>query len=290
MPDVVELNFKQRKTKEKPKDLIIRYFTERATGNNGDYEVFPEGIILPEVARFEERIYGVYQKTFYFSGKQLIIRLPNSGFHLLQYAEVDRDFFSRFRYPDPTPLWELLDRLKWIFFKGLKITGPSQVRQFVKKLSPESREEFQLKPDPLRWQATICCKCGSGIFGIRTSGKTNASGSLCDTEQEFQRAELSCQDCGRNILLFDPVLHGYDAMIGEHSLTSASQRKANNIYQCQCGCELFQAAISVVYDTDPETLLELTMKQRNNSYGWFNAQLKCTACNRLVNFIDYECA
>lgn len=291
MADNIELTFKQPKTREKPKDSIIRFFSQHAMATNGNCEVFPDGTILPEVDRFEEKIYGVYQKTFYLSDKQLIIHLPNGGFHLLQYAEVDRDFFMNFQYPDPGPLWDLLDKLKWNSYKGLKIAGPSQVRQFVKKLTPEAREEFQLKSDPLQWQAAICCKCSSGgVFYIQTSGKTNASGLLCDTEQELQRAELLCQNCGRNILLFDPVLHGYNAMIGEQNLEGASQRKANNIYQCQCGAELFQVAISAAYEPDPETLLSLTTKQRNNSYGWFNAHLKCTACNRLVDFIDYECA
>lgn len=289
MPEKVELTFKQVKTREKPKDLITRYFLERIIGKGEDYEIYPEGMNMPEMERFGGKIYGVYQKIFYLSDKQLFIVRPNGGIHILDYSEVDQDFFTLTKYPDPNILWELLDKLKWKSFKGYKFTGPLQVRHYVKKLSPELREDIQLKSDPLMWQATVSCKCNCDIFRIQTLGETNSSGLLCDTE-EYQRAELACQECGRNIVLFDPALHGYNAMIAEHNSTRLSLRKAKSPYHCQCGNNKFRVALSVVYDTDPETLASLTTKERNNSYGWFNALLKCTTCNRIIDFVDYECA
>jgi len=290
MPEKVELAFKQFKTKEKPKDLIVRYFSERFIGTDEAYEIYPDGASVPEMAEFAEKIYGVYQKTFYLSDKRLIIVRPNGGLHILEFFEVDREFFTISKYPNPNNLWELLDTLKWKSLKGYKFTGPPQVRQFVKNLSPDAREVFQLKLDPHIWQATICCKCNYDIFRIHILGETDSEGLLHCTENGSFRVELSCQYCGRTILLFDPTLHGYNAMIDELSPPPTLPRQAKTHYECQCSNNTFQVAVAVFYDANPATLASFTIKERNNSYGWFYAFLKCAACNRLINFVDYECA
>lgn len=290
MPEKVELAFKQVKTKEKPKDLIIRFFSERFVGTGEDYEIYPKGKSIPEMARFADKIYGVYQKTLYLSDKRLIIVRPGGGLHILEFSEIDREFFTFAKYPDPNNLWELLDTLKWKSLKGYKFTGPPQVRQFVKNLSPEAREDFQLKADPHIWQAAVCCKCNSDVFGIRILGETDSEGLLHGTEHGSLRVELSCQDCRRSILLFDPTLHGYNAVGDEFGSAPIQPTEAKIQHDCQCNNNRFRVAVAVVYDANPETLASFTTKERNNSYGWFYAYLKCTACNRLIKFIDYECA
>lgn len=290
MSEKVELVFKRVKTTEKPKDLIIRYFSTQFRGKEEDYEIHPEGKIISDIVKIEERVYGVYHKTFYLTDKRLIIIRPNGGVHILEFWEIDREFFTSSKYPAPGHLWELLELLKWQSLKGYRFTGPPQVRQFVKNPSSKLRDEFQLKPHPFIWQAVICCKCNCDIFRIQTLGKANSEGLLHDTEEELQRVELSCQDCDQNILLFDPTLHGYNATIDEYKPISLSPRQAKHPFQCQCGNNKFQVALSVVYDPDPEILADFTTKERNNSYGWFYAFLKCPACKRLITFIDYECA
>jgi hypothetical protein len=289
MPEKVELVFKRVKTREKSKDLIIRYFSERFIGTGEDYEFHPEGISVPETEKIADKIYAVYQKIFYLSDKRLIIVRPTGGLHILEFSEVSREFFATCNYPEPTNLLELLDTLRWKSLKGYKFTGPSQIRQFVKHLSHEEMENFQLQHDPLIWQAAVCCKCECDVFGLRTLGEVNSEGLLCDTDGELQRVELLCKDCGRKFFLFDAILHGYNAVIDKINFASVSRQVKNN-YQCKCSYDKFQIAVSVIYDASPETLAEFTQKERNNSYGWFYAFLKCAACNRLINFVNYECA
>lgn len=290
MPEKIELIFKQVKTKEKTKDLILQFFSEHIIDSGEDYEIYPEGQRIFEMEKVTEKIYGVYQKTFYLSDKRLITVRPNGGIHILEYSQVSRDFFPAWKYPDPNKLWELLDTLKWKSRRGYKFTGPPQVRRFAKTLSPEAREDFQLKPDPFIWQAAICCKCNYEVFEIQTLGELDSEGLLHETEKESLRVELCCKDCGQNILLFDPTLHGYNAVIDEFSHASTTSKQLKHKYHCKCGNEKFQVAISAIYDADPETLASFTSSARNNSYGWFYAFLKCTTCHRLINFIDYECA
>jgi len=290
MPEKVELVFKKVKIKGKTKDLIVRYFSEHIVGSGEDYEIHPEGESILEMEKVAEKIYGVYQKTFYLSDKRLITVRPNGGLHILEYSQVSHDFFPMWKYPDPNKLWELLDTLKWKSLRGYKFTGPPQIRRFAKNLSPEAREDFQLKPDPFIWQSAICCKCNCEVFEIQILGETDSEGLLHEAEKESLRVELCCKVCGQNILLFDPTLHGYNAVIDEfsHALTTSKQLKHE--YHCLCGNEKFQIAVSVEYDADPETFASFTSAERNNSYGWFYAFLKCTICHRVINFIDYECA
>lgn len=94
MPEKVELVFKQVKKKQKSKDLIIRYFSERLAGTGKDYQIYPEGMHIPEMAGFADKIYGAYQKTFYLSDKRVITVRPNGGFHILEFSEVSHDFFE----------------------------------------------------------------------------------------------------------------------------------------------------------------------------------------------------
>lgn len=290
MADKVEIVFKRERSKEKPGELIARYLSTHLADTKEDYEVYPEGRVISGISWQDDKIYGVYRKTFYLSTQYLITIRPGGGTHVLEYRQVDREFFVLCKYPDPDRIWELLDMLKRRTEKSRRFTGPPHLRQFVRNLTDSTREDFKFEPHPVAWQAAISCKCTCDVFRVRYLGDLLPEGLLCDTQDDIQRTEIICEDCGRANLLFDPTIHGYNAVISENMPGPLGLRKTTHVFLCQCGNDNFQAAVNAFYDAEPDVLAEMSARQRNDSYGWFNASLKCVQCGRLIRFVDYECA
>jgi hypothetical protein len=295
MPEKVELVFEREKSKEKPKELIVRYLSTQMPGPGEDCEVYPQGQAMPDALQKNplingERVYGVYRKTFFLTEQNLLTAMPGGGLHVLEYCQVDHDFFAFSKYSDPGPLWELLDTLKRRTQKNYKFTGPPHLRQFVRNLTDSMREDFQFKRYPNAWQAAICCKCTCEAFNIRYLGNLLPEGLLCDIEDSVQRTELICKDCGRTFPLFDASLHGYNVVICDYSPMPRVSKKANREYSCQCGSQYFRVAVMAFYDNSSYALDDIPARQKNDIFGWFNASVICLRCGKLTNLIDYECA
>lgn len=294
MAEKVELILRHEKSKEQPNELIIRYFSALSQGNNEDYEIYPEGRDIPEKLmdkyslRDDKKVYGIYKKALYLTKKHLLITRPGGGWHILAYHEIngDRDFFRRWGYIEPGHIWELLDTLISKMIKNFKFSGPPQLRRFVYNLDDLTRKEFGIEVYPQGWQAGIVCKCKCKSFAIRYSGEILPDGSLSDTTDNIQRIELVCKDCGQNILLFDPLIHGYNAVIARCMPEYTEDRKTLKELLCQCDNKFFELAVMAMYDIDPT----ISSNRKNDSYGWFHAFSRCETCGAVREFIDYECA
>jgi hypothetical protein len=148
---------------------------------------------------------------------------------------------------------------------------------------------FAIKADPETWQALVSCRCGSQQFSCRYLGHLDG-GLLCDFTDTFQRAELTCAICSKELLLFDATLNGYDVAIGEGPQATDECRFAKEALRCPCGGKTFEVAVEAIYDADPETVGEMDARMRNELFGWFTATTKCSGCGVVHKLIDYECA
>jgi hypothetical protein len=280
--ETVELIVEQEKSREEPQELIVRFLSALSEAEK-DCEVYPEG--LPDV--YDAKVYGGYRKTFYLTAKELLTVRPEGYVHILDYREVNREFFAMWKYPDPGPLWELLDTLRRRMARGVKFTGPPHLRPYIKNLADSARKAFCLEKRPLVWQAAVSCECGDELFAVRYFGKLLSSGSLSNLPDVAQRSELVCKGCGRVILLFDPTLHGYDAAICGWAPGATGPREANHDLACRCRGKRFRIAVEAVYSAVVD---DVPARQRNESYEWFTAFVKCERCRRVARFVDYECA
>lgn len=290
MADRVELVFKRERSPEKPRELIVRYLSTVLGANGGEVETWPEGRVLPDVLE-GERFYGAYRKTFYLSAPRLVIRDRRRGWcRVLEHRWVDRVLIELEKAPDPGPLWPLLDMLRRRTERDRRFSGPPHLGRLVRRLTPALRKAFGLEPRADLWQAALTCPCGSDRFGLTFVGSVDRNGLLCDLPGHPQRSELVCSRCGKTTPLFDPAVNGYDAAVCDFRSKQAGPRPAPRAFACRCQGAAFRAAVSVVYDAEPDTLADLTARQRNESYGWFTATVKCGRCGRRSEFVDYECA
>ena len=290
MIEKVELRFKREKTKESPRDLIVRHAKEQGPSCAGDWEVFDQGTPAHEDYGVKEPVHAGFRKTFYLGSKHFITRRPDGGFHILEHRQVDKRFFELFHYPDPGPLWDLIDILKRRTERARSFTGPANLAKLVRRPTSSELESFGFEAGPEIWLAVASCACSNEIFRLKYLGTLSSDGTLCNSENIYQRADLSCDQCGYVTSLFDATVNGYDAALCGWPPTSDELRVANDEYRCLCGGDRFGIAVSAVYDADPETLTGVAQTKRNDSFGWFSTHVQCSSCHRVTVFIDYECA
>jgi hypothetical protein len=174
--------------------------------------------------------------------------------------------------------------------RALSFTGPANLAKRVRRPTPSELECFALKADPETWLAVASCTCGNETFRLKYLGALSGDRTLCNSENVYQRADLSCDQCGHVTSLFDATVNGYDAALCGWPPKNDQPRVANDVYGCLCGGDRFGIAVSAVYDADPETLSGVAETKRNDSFGWFSARVLCSNCHRVTVFIDYECA
>jgi hypothetical protein len=290
MIEKVELRFECERAKESPRDLIVRHAKEQGASGSGDWEVFDQRVATHEDYGVKEPVHAGFRKTFYLGSKHFITRRTDGGFHILEHRQVDKQFFELFHYPDPGPLWDLIGILKRRTERARSFTGPANLAERVRRPTPSELESFAFEADPETWLAVASCACGNEIFRLKYLGAISGDGTLCNSENIYQRADLSCDQCGYVTSLFDATVNGYDAALCGWPPKNDQPRVANDEYGCLCGGDRFGIAVSAVYDADPETLTGVAQTKRNDSFGWFSAHVRCSNCHRVTVFIDYECA
>lgn len=102
--------------------------------------------------------------------------------------------------------------------------------------------------------------------------------------------EMTCSQCGRSALVFDPRHHGYE---GQFGTTAEYWTPPDDIleYACsQCGAHSFQVAYTVqpLELEDPSELSD--MDSPNDYFMWFAVAVACRACSAREELISWECA
>jgi hypothetical protein len=268
---------------------LIRYAASKIAEGSGDWCVFEAGYEIGGSVRVDGPAWISFRDTFFLTSKNFITRRPGGGVHILEHRQVDRRFFELFEYPDPGPLWDLIEVMKRRSETSRRFLGPTNLQNSVRRLTEEEMAEFGFSRDAETWQALVACRCDAEAFSCGYVGNFDGE-TLCDGPGEPQRAELECTACASKVLLFDATLNGYDVAIEEGPKVPGERSAASNRLQCSCGNSQFRVAVEAVYDADPETLREMSTRQRNESFGWIRAVMNCCTCRRRFSFVDYECA
>ena len=289
MAETVELVFKRDKRKETIRALIQRHARESIAGGSTDWEIFEGKEVSRERYGVDDVVHAAFRKTFFLTTKHFVTATPRGGVHIIEYRQVDPGFFALFKYPDPGPLWPLIEILRRRTETDRTFSGPPALRKFVRYPTEAERREFKLRGGANEWNALAVCQCGNESFRLRYLGGLQ-DGMVCDLDAVYQRTELDCASCGKQLLLFDAALNGYNPTIADWPPKPTTARAAELVYSCECGADQGRFAVSVIYDCDPETLRGLNAAKRNESYGWIAVTRRCTRCEQITEVVNYECA
>jgi hypothetical protein len=137
MPEKVELVFRRERSKERPRELLLRYAGDKRASGSDEWQIFESGTQLNGLSGLDGAIWISFRDTFFLSSKNFITRRPYGGVHVLEHRQVDRRFFELFRYTDPGPLWELIEILKRRTGSDRHFSGPNNLRRSVRHLNDE---------------------------------------------------------------------------------------------------------------------------------------------------------
>jgi len=144
----------------------------------------------------------------------------------------------------------------------------------------------------------VNCKCGNSLHSIVAESEQEEIWRYKDlviAEKYF----LECSSCRSRQLLFDPTLHGYNAVTSQMEGWSLSEnvegdspsRKGEKLI-CECpSCHNteFEVFARFEYSADLFDAPSFEGKEQD-LFSWFTGIGRCKACSTTSQFIDYECA
>jgi hypothetical protein len=169
--------------------------------------------------------------------------------------------------------------------------GPVRLRPYIEPVPAKLAKKLGLTEEGDYWHRRLVCTCGKrDAFQLKHSGEVQPDGMILSREDTLPKFKVVCHNCRTSIDLFDPCRHGHEGALGFHRSEDVPGRRANRTYRCACGGEVFSVLVTVVYDPDPETLVEeFTEDTWDEAYGWFSADVICTKCKKVCGALGWEC-
>jgi hypothetical protein len=149
---------------------------------------------------------------------------------------------------------------------------------------------------------SVKCKCGSEKHIIV---------AVSSTEDIFfyeniviaDRYYLKCVTCGKQSLLFDPMLHGYNAETGlmeeltgeeqyspDESLSTSLLQIGNLECECQ-NCKGHALEVFARFEYSGDLFDDIDYANKEEAFfSWFTLVGKCPECSTLNILVDHECA
>jgi hypothetical protein len=172
-----------------------------------------------------------------------------------------------------------------------KYLGPVRLRPYIEAVPAALAKKLGLTEEGDYWHRRLVCTCGKrDAFQLKHSGEVQPDGMILSREDALPKFKVVCGNCRTSIDLFDPCRHGHEGALGYHRSEDVPGRRANRTYRCGCGGEQFSVLVTVVYDPDPETLVEeFTEDTWDEAYGWFSADVNCAKCKKVCGAMGWEC-
>jgi len=147
--------------------------------------------------------------------------------------------------------------------------------------------------------ATVRCPCGETRFELLYPGQTHEHAGEkipCTAEIDgnfFFVLKSRCPGCGREHLLFDADLHGWNGFICHDPAKAALARPQLVAWLCQCGEARHTGVVHVQTQGRDEFISEAGGRFDANrwpdAFGWFSLDLTCARCGRESRgLVSYE--
>ena len=141
----------------------------------------------------------------------------------------------------------------------------------------------------------ILCPCSCKDFSIRYKGDLRkglfGQVSLHALDENDLGISLTCNECGKSLILFDIKTDGYDAVIEENLSPVNSSHVELQTLLCP-KCQKGQYFVNVKYAHYPKTETdEDGIQDYKNAFQWIWVDLECSSCSKkFKNFVDIETA
>jgi hypothetical protein len=143
----------------------------------------------------------------------------------------------------------------------------------------------------------IKCKCGGNLYSlVAQSAETEIWHYQDLLVAEFY--SLRCVNCGKQALLFDPSLHGYDAetsslegFVNEGlSLPKSNAAQLSEDYKCP-SCGNYESIIFTRFEYSSDRINDPVFASKlQEFFSWFTVVTECPNCSKLSIAVYYECA
>ena len=141
-------------------------------------------------------------------------------------------------------------------------------------MKPRHLERIYDPTDGEGLEGNIVCECGCRAFKIRCFGEFFHKNKLAIKEYENrygQAVRAVCADCGRDYLLYDFALHGYDGLI--------------------CGDGIAVPGEEIVNDESLQEDFHFTMADRADIWSWVVIELRGVSSGIVYrDFVNEELA
>ena len=166
---------------------------------------------------------------------------------------------------------------------------PAHLRQI---LLPDS----EALPDDGWICGKLHCPCGSETFRVKTFADTSPEKFIRVTPHQngFALAVTAeCTVCGKEWLIFDYAMHGYEAVVCGMGVQSCQEQMERR--SCpECAEDAFAVRISIETE-DPEDFVHelgcegFSTEDAAEAFSWITMELTCTNCRRETpGWLDLE--
>jgi hypothetical protein len=122
---------------------------------------------------------------------------------------------------------------------------------------------------------------------------------VCECSQEFvtvsssegfSPTSISCSQCGKGRVVFDPTQHGYDGELGHNADTEMAT--AEPVICSKCGGEHLRLALCFQYSGETDVLEDEDPPdvKPEDLFGWVMIAGQCAKCQAIQEVCQGECA
>lgn len=152
---------------------------------------------------------------------------------------------------------------------------PKHLQPYLIPIPEEENSEFQVT-------GRIRCSCGCEEFHV----------SECN---EGLLAQLTCRDCGKEMILFDAGKHGWDGFVCHQDTLDRSQPMWKAVCD-ECKSDVFRVTVWISSQGPDDFLNECvtndpTFREEDwvEAFEWIQASLECVHCGiDIENWLDCE--
>jgi Zn finger protein HypA/HybF involved in hydrogenase expression len=148
----------------------------------------------------------------------------------------------------------------------------------------------------------VKCRCG-GAQHIIVAESAASEISYYQSLVLADRYYLKCATCGKQPLLFNPALHGYNAELmqmegvtdddaGASNGTESNRPSTTANAECGCtNCGSHNLEVFTRFEYPSDLFEDAAFADREQEFfSWFTVVGKCPECSTLNTLVDFECA
>ena len=141
-------------------------------------------------------------------------------------------------------------------------------------------------------EGNLRCSCSNNTFSLKYLGKIDCTlwkAHISPSDESVLILVVSCDECGKDICLFDSRTDGNDAVfstIDKKKAPDSYPIEKLTVFACpKCKDNHFELKVKYEHPND----IERDIKDYGNTFGWIWVDLICSSCKKgFKRFLDFE--